>query len=753
MIQRILFALRACFKRRAVEEELGEELRFHLDQHIEQYMRSGMSRQAAAREAALAFGGVEQFKEECRDVRGVRLVEALLQNARYGVRLLWKQPGFTAAAVLILALSIGANTAIFSVVDSTLLKPLPFRDPAKLVVVTEENPVSRVHKTGASYPDYRAWAGQSRSLEQIAAYWNVSGDGLVFGGISSPERVRYSIVSNSFFPVLGISPMDGRAFVAADEAPGASKVFLVSHALWERNMGASHNSIGKTFRLDGDSYTLVGVLPSGFSFPQDCDVWLPLGVLTSRQLNDRISHPFWGLGRLKPHTSIGRSQTDMDVISNQLSKAYPGSNANWKARVTPLLDEFTGNIRQSLLVLFGAVLFILLIACASVATLLLARSETRQREFALRAALGAGRGRLICQSLIESLVIVSLSTALALLFGSWGLHAITALNSGSISRAGQFSLNGSMLEFAGVLVIGTTVLIGLSSALQLSGSRFQESLREGPRSGVSPRSRRLRDALVITEVSVTLCLLCGAGLMLSSFRQLRQVDPGFHPERLITMQIALPDAYYPRVQQRTQFLDRLLERLGKSPGIEAAAAVSTLPLTGVTNWESISTADHPVLDWAQAPSVEMRNISPNYFRAMGIRLVRGEAFQEGEASQLSQAVVINQCMADRFWPGKNPIGRRLTTIDEPQHWREVIGVVANVKHFGLDANDDPEIYLPYAWWSSMNLVLRGASDPAHLVTVVRREISALDKNVPIYNVRGMDLVVNRSIASQRLDLY
>ncbi len=754
MIGDFLFRLRALLKPCAAERELEDELRFHFDHQVEQNIRSGLSRQEALRQAVLTFGTIEQFKEKCRDEHGVRWLGLFAQDTRYGLRLLRKQPGFTAATVLILALSIGMNTAVFTIVDATLLKPLPFKDSAALTVLTEQNPVNRVKKTGVSYPDYAAWVARTRSFDEMAAYWNVSGDGLVFGGTLSPERVRYSIVTSSFFPILGITPDYGRAFASTDEVRGSAKVFLVSHALWERQMGGNRSALGRTFRLDGDSFTLIGVLPSSFSFPQNCDVWLPLGVLTSRQLADRISHPFWGLGHLKPHTAVERSQREMDVIARQLSKAYPATNANWKVQVTPLLDEFVGNIRQSLLVLFGAVLFILLIGCASVATLLLSRSETRHKEFAVRAALGAGRGRLVCQILIESLLIALLGTALALLFGNWGLRAIILLSSGSLSRVERFSLDGSMLAFAGLLVLSTTILIGFSSALQLSASRVRQWLREGARGGIGHSSQRLRNVLVVAEVSITVCLLCGAALMLSSFRQLRDVDPGFNPERLITMQVALPEADYPNVRQRTQLLDRLLEKLGKAPGIQSVGAVSTLPLTGENNWESITTADRPVTEWANAPSVESRNISPDYFRAMEIRFLRGSPFIERDPNQQSRAVIINQSMADLFWPGINPIGRRLKTIDERQNWREVVGVVANVKHFGLDTDSDPEMYLPYGWWSSMHLVLRSVSgDPAPAESTVRRELAALDKNVPIYNVVTLDLVINRSIASRRLDVY
>lgn len=712
-----------------------------------------MSRAEAIRRASLIFGGLEQVKEECRDERRLRWIEPLFQDARYGLRLLRKQPAFATAIILILALGIGANTAVFSLVDAVLLKPLPFNDPMRLAILTETNSVNRVAKTGAPYADYLTWAGQNHSFKQLAAYWNVSGDGMVFGGPSSPERVRFSIVTNSFFSVLGVAPAHGRAFAAGEEKSGASKVFLVSDGLWKRNLGSSLAAIGKTFLLDGDSFTLVGVLPAGFSFPPDCDLWLPVGVLTARQLADRVSHPFWGLARLQSRSSMERTQKQMDVIASQLAKTYPRTNANWRVRVTPLVDEFAGSIRQSLLILSGAVLFILCIACASAANLLLARSERRRREFALRAALGASRRRLFCQNVIEGLLIAFISTLLALLIGAWGLRAIRNLSSGTIAQIDRFSFDGSVLVFASVLALAVGLLIGLSSAVQFSAKRFQESLREGPRSGMSPRGQLFRNVLVIAEFAITLILLCGAGLMLSSFWRLRQVDPGFHPEHVITMQIALPDAQYPHLQQRTQFVDQLVAKVGRMPGVQAAGAVNLLPLSGATNWDSISIADHPVVDWGHAPSVEQRNVTAGYFRAIGMRLVRGEGFKEGDANQRSRAVIINQCMADRFWPGVDPIGRRLTTIDEQGQWREVIGVVANVKHFGLAAEDDPEIYLPSGWWPVISLVIRGTADPARLVSGVRRTVAALDNGLPLYDIAGMDLVMRRSVASQRRDLY
>jgi putative ABC transport system permease protein len=680
-------------------------------------------------------------------------IQDLAQDIGYGARTLRKNPGFTAVAVVTLALGIGANTAIFSVVEAVLLRPLPFKDPSRLLVLTEYNP-GKAEMTGVPFPDYIEWKNQNRVFEETAAYFHINASNdMVLGGTGSAERVQFSIVTNSFFSILGVQPARGRGFLAVEEQPGGPKVFLSSDALWRRSFGADPAAIGKAFLLDGESYTLAGVMPHGFQFPLGRDIWVPTGVLGERGIHDRISHPYRVLGRLPPGVTPKQAQAEMDRIAGQLAQTYPVTNANWRVRIRPLLDEFVGNVRTSLWVLLGAVTFILLIACTNTVNLMLARASAREQEFAIRASLGAARGRLVRQSLTESLLIVALSIIVALPLASWGLDAIVSMTSIQIPRMEPFRLSAPVLAFTALLAAVTTVLVGVAPALQFSAGSFQESLREGQRGAThGMRSRRLRNAIVVSEVALALLLLCGAGLMLKSFVQMSRVDPGFNTEHLVTMKIALPDTQYRKAEQTVAFLDRLLERLGSLPGVKAAAT-STLPMSGESNWNSFNIAGRPFVDSSRAPAAEWRGISTNYFQTMGIPLLRGREFRDGDPQEASHSVIVNEAMAKQFWPGGDAIGRHLLSVTGPPRDREIIGIVANVRSFGLDTESKPEFYQPYGAWWYMNVVLRTTQNPALIIPAARREIAALDKGVPVYQVATMDQLLSRSAAPHRFNLF
>ena len=674
----------------------------------------------------------------------------------YALRMLRQSPGFAATAILTLALGIGANAAVFSVIDSVLLRPLPFRDPGRLVLVSEYSP-GNVAKTGSPLLRYQARAAQNTVFEQTAAYWDVSGgNGMVFGG-GSAERLEFSVVTNGFFPILGVQPAVGRAFSPAEERPGGGQVFVASFAAWQRLMGGDPAAIGRSFRLDGAPYTLIGVLPRDFHFPGACALWLPAGTLGTWPLADRVSHQFWMLGRLRRGVSPERAQADMDRIQDGLAKAFPATDATWRVRVRPLLEEFVGGVRASLWILLGAVAFVLLIACANVVNLMLARAAAREREFAMRAALGAPRLRLFRQALTETLLLVIGGAGLALLLAEVGLHALSALGAGSIPRLDQPHLSLAVLWFCGGLALATTLLVGAAPGLA-SGRAAYEALKGGQRTGSSRRAAGLRNALVVSEIALTVLLLSGTGLLLRSFQQLRQVDPGFQPGRLVTVRIALPDASYPKMAQRTEFLRRLLENLNATPGIELAAATDRLPLSGETNWGRINIVGRPVLDSAHAPAVEGRSVSANYFRALGIPLVRGRAFTADDGAAGRRVVVINQEMAVRFWPGADPIGQRIAGAYDPDHSSEVIGVVGNVKDAALDARSPAEVYAPFGWWNAVSLVL--GSGPAQsaeglpgLVSIVRGQVARLDPEVPVYRVGLVSDLVSHSLAQRRFELF
>ncbi len=752
-LRRLLARIAGLFSKSQRDRELAAELESHLELHIEENVRSGMTRADARRQALIKLGGIEQTKETYRDLRGLPVLEHFLQDLRYGLRTLAANRVFTAVAVLTLALGIGANAVIFSIVEAVLLRPLPFKDPGRLVLLTESKP-GKVDDAGVPYPDYLVWKSQSTIFEETAGYWRTGAvDDIVLGGLNSAERVEYSVVTNSFFSILGVYPARGHGFTAENETPSSPKIFLSSDALWHRVFGGDPAAIGKTFRLDGEAYTLIGVMPSRFDFPQGCDVWIPVGTLGGRGMNDRDSHPFRILGRLKRSADVEQAQAEINGIQAQLARAYPKTDAQWQVRARPLLELFVGNARTSLLVLLGAVGFVLLIACVNVANLLLARASTREKEFAVRSALGASRGRLVQQTLTETLLIAVISAVVGFAFGAISLRALGRFTAGRIPRFEPFHLHAPLLAFVAGIALLTTVLVGMIPALQLSGLSFHESLAEGSRGGTAGlRSQRLRNLLVISEVALTIALLCGAGLMLRSLFELNRVSPGFQPENVVTMRIALPGAQYTRGAQSSLFLDRLLEKLRALPGVESAAAANFVPFSGQSDWGSFNIVGRETLDWSQAPSAEGRSVSPNYFRTMGIPLIRGREFTEREQQNHADVMVINEAMARKFWPAADPIGQHVVSMDEPRS-REIIGIVGDIKSFGLDTDAPPEIYTPYYAWWYMNIVLRSTVGPAGLLAAVRNQVASLDKGVAVYNATTINDLMSRSVAPRRLNLF
>ncbi|HEU5451247.1 MAG TPA: ABC transporter permease [Terriglobales bacterium] len=676
-------------------------------------------------------------------------------DLRHGARQLLRHPLVALVCTLTLALGIGANAAMFSALDAVLLRPLPFPHPDRLVLVSEYKP-GNVAKTGSPFARYQARAAENTVFEQTAAYWHVSGgDGVVFGSSGSAERLQFSIVSNSFFAMLGVQPQMGRGFTEAEGRPGNAKVFLASDALWHRLMGGNPRAVGQSFNLDGEPYTLIGVLPPAFEFPRQCDLWLPFGSLVPSYAQERLSHQFWMLGRLRRGATLAQAQAELGTLQQRMARDYPATDGEWRVRLTPLLDEYVGDVRRMLWVLFAAVGFILLIACSNVTNLLLARAVAREKEFAVRAALGASRGRLLRQTLAETLLLAAAGTALALAFAAAGMRVIVALSAGSIPRLEDSGGSTAVFAFAIALVLATTLLVGAAPGLQASGIAFTEALQAGQRGGTSSRhSSRLRSLLVISEVALTVLLLSGAGLMLRSFRQLRAVDPGFRTDQLTSVRVALPEAQYPKTEQRAAFLRELLQRLQAAPGIAMAAVVDRLPLTGENNWGGVNIVGRPLLDSGHAPSAESREISADYFRTMEIPLLRGREFTEAEVTKARPVTIINRAMAEQFWPGGDPLGQRIASPYHPERTpREIVGVVGDVKDFGLDAQSPPVMYSPYSYWTSMHVVVRSGLGEQAVVNLVRREVAAMDRGVALYDIHRLNELVHDSVARQRFELW
>lgn len=679
------------------------------------------------------------------------MLHDFFSDLRYGARQLRNNPLLTAVCVITLALGIGANTAIFSAVYTVLLRPLPFRDPQRLFLISEYNP-GNVAKTGSPLARYQSRAARTDLFEESAAYWNVSGsDGVVFGGRGSAQRSQFTIATRSFFSLLGVQPRLGRGFTSAEDVPGAAKVFLASDALWKRAMGADPQAIGRTFDLDGEPHTLVGVLPHDFNFPRGCDIWMPLGILPASKKGDRISHEFWMIGRLRDGVTAAQAQAEMNREQEQLARVYPATDTIWRVRMVPLLDELVGNVRTSLWVLFSAVGFVLLIACSNVINLLLAHSVAREREFAVRAALGAQRMRLVRQSVAEVSLLVSPGAVMALILARLLLGAILLLSAGSIPRLDQPHLSPAVFAFAALLVFFVTLIVAAVPALQQAAPALA-LLARGTTS--TPHSKRLRHSLVIAETAFTLLLLTGAGLMLRSFQQLRRVDPVFRPDGVVNVRVALPDAAYPRAEQRAAFLRELLRRLAATPGMTTVAATDRLPLSGERSWSSINIVGRPQLEQAQAPAVESRSVSEDYFGTLGIPLLRGRSFTAAEVAAGSPVTVINRAMADQFWPGGDPLGQKISSAYHPERpAREIIGVVGNVKDFALDVQAPAEMYTPYGWWNVMNVLARSDLNVSAVERAVRDRVAELDRSVPVYAAASMDDWVGRSMAQQRFDLF
>jgi putative ABC transport system permease protein len=673
-------------------------------------------------------------------------------DLRYGVRQLRASPLLVAVCVLTLALGIGANAAIFSVVHAVLLRSLPFKDADRLVDLTEYKPRG-VDSSGVSFPDYLAWKDQNTVFEETAAYFlvNASND-IVLGGPLSTERERYSTVTNSFFTILGVQPALGHGFSARDELPGGDKVFLVSDAVWHSLLGGDPHAIYKSYLLDGESYTLIGVMPRGFDFPKGCGIWVPTSTLGESGRHDRISHAYHVLGRLRPGAKLAQAQAQIEAIQEGQAGAYPNTDADWHVRAMPLLDGIVGDVRTSLFVLLGAVGFILLIACTNVVNLMLTRASAREKEFAIRAALGAGRMRLLRQNLTEGFVLVGLSAVLAAAFAKWGLALTVSLTSVHLPRMESFRLNVPVLAFLCAVAALTTLLVGVAPALHGSRQDPQDALREGRHSsGTGLQGQRLRAGLVVSEVALALIMLCGAGLMLRSFVQLNRVNPGFQPEHLLTMKIALPGGTYPKLEQTRAYLDRLMERLQSLPGVQSAAAASTLPLSGESDWGTFLIADGTTADWAKASAADWRGVSANFFQTLRIPLVRGRAFTPADEKNQNTAI-INEAMAKKFWPNTDPIGQKILNRDQ-RNPIEIIGIVADVKGAGLNAQAKPEMYTPLRGFWYAFLVLRTNQEPSKLASTVREEIAALDRGVPVYQVAAMDQLLSGSFATQRFDLF
>jgi len=687
-------------------------------------------------------------------------MRTLWQDLRFGARMLVKRPGFTLVAVLTLALGIGANITIFSVVDAVLLRPLPYQNPEQLVMIWGKLPAYVSGNVGASAAEFADYRDQNLVFSSIAAYTSSSFN---LTGAGEPERIVGTLVSARLFPLLDVQPALGRAFLNEEDRPGHERVVILSHGLWRRRFAGDSTVVGRSVTLDGQSHTVVGVAPAGFQFPDDeAEIWKPIAFTDIQSSeNERGSRYLSVIARMKPGVTITQTQADMSALAQRMQQQHPmnyEADSGWGVNVVSLREETVGDVRLALQALFGAVGCVLLIGCANVANLLLARASTRRREMAIRAALGGRPWRIIRQLLTESLVLALVGGGLGALIAVWGVEAVRRLSASTLPRVNEISIDGRAIGFALAVTLVTGLLFGLAPACQSAKPDLNESLKEGGGKGAGSGGRhRLRGLLVVGEIAVALVLLVGAGLMVKSLYRLQQVEPGFNPSHALTMRLALPEAKYPEPQRQRNFFDQLLNRIAALPGVKAAGAINFLPLSGTGNQRSFLIEGKP----EPKLNVGFRMVSPDYFRAMGVPLRAGRLIDDRDRENAPRVAVVNETFASVFLTNEYPLGKRvkLGSARGPFPWLTIAGVVGDVKHGGLDSETRPEMYVPVLQpllptWGvpPMFLVVRGASERSSLISAVRGVVKDLDRDQPVYGVASMEQLLSRSTAPRRFNM-
>jgi putative ABC transport system permease protein len=679
-------------------------------------------------------------------------MSAILQDLKYSIRTLAKSPGFTAVAILTLALGIGANTAIFSVVNAVLLRPLPFKKSAQLVLMRET--YKQVGNVSVSYPDFLDWRQQSRSFAAMAVINNV---GFNLSGVTQPENIGGYAVSPNFLELLGVRPVLGRDLLPSEEQPGTAPALLLSYQLWQSHLGGDPGVIGRSITLDGRSFSIVGILPPAFRFLDRTDVLVPIGVFAADFTDRGERGDMDVVGRLARGVALSQAAVEMETIAARIAAQYPQSNHGFGAHLESFREAFTGDTRPAVLVLFGAVVFVLLIACVNVANLFLVRGAARAREIALRLAFGASRGRVIRQMLTESLVLAICGGVLGIILGAWGISGLGYLLPADSLKTIGVRMDLSMFLFAAAMIVLVAFAFGLIPALHVTRPDLQETLKEGGRSATSTSAQhRLRGALAIAETALALVLLVGAGLMLKSLYHLIQVSPGFQPARVLYMEMDLRTDQYSKDPAILNFWQQVLDHVSVIPGVEAAALGTVVPLTGNHRRSDITIEGLPTPGPGEFPHPDRHTISPDYITTMGIPLLRGRNFADADNETAPDVALINSTMARRFWNDGDPIGKRFLWghPGKDEKWITIVGVVADNKLYGLDNPARLEVYSPYRQRPSadMSLVVRSAVDPASLTSAVRAAVATIDKDQPIFDVHTMQQLVDDSISTRRLTL-
>jgi putative ABC transport system permease protein len=725
-------------RRNQREHDLDDEIRGTFELLVAEKIQTGLTPEEARRTAALELGGVEQVKEQVRDAKGGVLLESTLQDLRYAARTLRSSPGFTTVALLTLALGVGATTAIFSVANGVLLRPLPFRAPDRLMMIDEQwQP--RFQHFEATPHDVLAWQEQNRSFENIAMFAPLA---LNLTDDNGPERISGVRTSWNLPSLLGVEPTLGRGFSAEEDHNGNHLVVLIGHDLWIRRFNASPAVIGQSVRLNGANFIIIGVMPPGFRFPHDAEMWRPMGLAP----NDLTgSHFVWGLGRLRAGITPTQAQDEINRVQSARKQV-------WSANVYPLSDYYVGSVRPALRILLGAVTFVLLIACANVANLFLARGAARQKEVALRASLGATRSRILRQLVTESVLIGVIGGALGLALAAGGVRLFRQVAPASIPRMDEVTFDYRVLLFTFGVSALVGVLFGVAPALQLSKLNLHDGLKSGSKSMDASTNQRARRVLVISEIALALTLLVGAGLLTKSLWRLVQVDPGFEPRDVLAVNLFLPQVRYPEPERRTQFVAHLLDQIRLSPRVQEAAVSTGVPL--------ISVADAGINFDGRAPeapgsgtTAQYYVVTPGYLRTMRIPLIKGRFFTEHDSAGNQPVVVINETMARQFFANEDPIGKRLYGSGST-YLREIIGVVGDVKQEGVDTRSAPQVYEPFLQRPALafTILVRTVGNPELMAGELRRHVGQVDRELPISQPRTMDEVVSRSLGPRQFSV-
>jgi putative ABC transport system permease protein len=749
----------ALWNRPQMESQLDDEMRFHVESRMQDLLRSGLSREDAYRRARIEFGSTASYREKVRETRRVTWLEDFAQDLRHGWRVLLKNPGFAAVAVLTMALGIGANTAIFSVVYAVVLKPLPYANSEELFNLFEVRPQEGVTGTGWSYVNFAELREHNSIFSEMAG---VQKHQLTLTGRGEPSVVNTSVVTPELFSLFGVKPLAGRIFFSEDGQRGAPPLVILSENLWRGAFGANANIIGSSINLDKRSFTIIGIMPTAFRFPflnMSEQVWIPLvqDPLFGGWLDRRGGHWLQVTGRLKAGVSMTQAQAELDAISARLAKEFPAENTGWMVRMVPLQEMIVENVKSPLLVLLGAVGLVLLIACANIANLLLTRATSRAREIAVRTTLGAGRTRIVRQLLSETAVLGLFGGLAGIALAYWGVQALSSLLPPSLPQVNAIRVDNVVLGFALLLSAVASVAFGLVPAWFAANSNLQASLREGGRSGESGSRRRARSFLAAGEIALAMVLLVAAGLLLRSFSKLMSVSPGFDAQHIVTADISLPQFQYSTPRQWAAFSDELLARIQAQPGLQDAAVAVPRPIVDGQINLTFDIEGNPPLSSGTSRTANYVAVSADYFHVMGIPLLSGRFFDRRDILSASRVTVISKTMAGLYFPNQDPLGKQLTFAFPPDSGapREVVGIVDDVRDVALGQNPGPMMYVPYAqapFWGA-NLVVKSTLSASSVAAVIRQEVQKMDKDLPVTDVAKMPDIIDASVAQSRFRTF